>query len=228
MNRNNLLLPFMLFSLSNIYAVDLTLTDKVINTAVDATEGLQSAMENVVNSGEGMINYMAETIESSNFDQNVEVVPEDMMEVDVISEIPEAITMPLEEETPTQIVETVPASITKVFETNPSYQEETEEYESEEDEEEEEETPDIMAGSIEEGHKIFLTNLKPVCGITGAEFAANYSQEEWEEILEVGEFKKVLIQLCPKAESVYNEEWEADLVRFSYEYANDSDSISDC
>ena len=231
MNRTPLLLPLILLSLTKVYAVDLSLTDQVIHSAIDATEGLQSSMENVVHSGEEMINMTNQDIPLETIiDPNVTIISDNTeafpITAETLAQLPEATTIPLEGATysqPQTVRETIASSSKPLVQVDSSLNEE-----DEEDDDEDEETPHIIEGSIDDGQKIFLTHIKPVCGVTGAEFAANYSQEEWEEIFDVGEFKKVLIQLCPKAEPIYNDEWEADLARFSHEYANDSDSISDC
>jgi len=83
-------------------------------------------------------------------------------------------------------------------------------------------------GSVEKGLVIFKTRLKVPCGMGGEEFAKNYTQEDWEDIYDSKEFKKVVIEICPKMKERYQERWTPHLFQFSLQYASDSDNIPEC
>ena len=91
-----------------------------------------------------------------------------------------------------------------------------------------EEEPEEVEGSVMKGLVIFKTRLKGPCGMTGEEFAKNYSQEDWDDIYDTKEFEKVVIEICPKMEGRYQDRWTADLYQFSLKYASDSDEIPEC
>ena len=100
----------------------------------------------------------------------------------------------------------------------------TQDIENNESEEEHEE----VEGSITKGLVIFKTKLKGPCGMKGDEFAKNYTQEDWDDIYDSKEFKKVVIELCPKMEGIYQDKWTPHLYQFSLKYASDSDEIPEC
>jgi len=83
-------------------------------------------------------------------------------------------------------------------------------------------------GSATRGLVIFKTHLKKLCGMTGEEFAKNYTQEDWDDIYDAKEFQKVVLELCPKMEGKYKERWTPHLYQFSLKYASDSDEIPEC
>ena len=87
---------------------------------------------------------------------------------------------------------------------------------------------DEIEGSAEQGLIIFKTHIKEYCGMKGDEFAKHYTQEDWDDIYDDKEFKKVLIEICPKMKNRYQDEWTPHLYQFSLKYASDSDEIPDC
>jgi len=93
---------------------------------------------------------------------------------------------------------------------------------------ESEEEADETEGSVTKGLIIFKTRLKVPCGMSGEEFAKNYTQEDWDDIYDSKEFKKVVIEICPKMEGRYQDRWTPDLYQFSLKYASDSDEIPEC
>ncbi|AXH13838.1 cytochrome C [Malaciobacter mytili] len=79
------------------------------------------------------------------------------------------------------------------------------------------------------GQKLFSKKLKNPCGMTGAKFAAQHSQDQWEEIKNAGKFEDEIIKICPKVKKGYvQESWMEHIYDFSYEYANDSGNVPSC
>lgn len=79
------------------------------------------------------------------------------------------------------------------------------------------------------GQKIFIKKFKKSCGMTGAKFASKHSQDEWEQIMEDGNFKNELMKICPDVkEGTIKDKWIKDIYEFSYEYANDSGNVPSC
>jgi len=75
------------------------------------------------------------------------------------------------------------------------------------------------------GEKLFVKKLQKYCEISGGEFALTYSQDEWEEIAEAGEFDNVTLEICPKLKNIYQAKWTPTLYQFAYMYASDSGNV---
>ena len=78
------------------------------------------------------------------------------------------------------------------------------------------------------GQKIYSKKLKKACGFTGAKFAAQHSQDEWEEIKEEGKFADEIKMICPNVNTKKIQKYLEDLYDFAYEYANDSGNVPAC
>lgn len=89
------------------------------------------------------------------------------------------------------------------------------------------ETVEIKERSSE-GFVIFKLNLKTPCDMTSIDFAKNYTQEDWDEIYDADEFKKVVLELCPNIEGQYQDIWTSPLYQFAIKYASDVDDIPEC
>lgn len=86
-----------------------------------------------------------------------------------------------------------------------------------------------LSANAVKGQKLFVKKLKKSCGINGAKFAAMHSQDEWEKIMEDGNFKNELKIICPKVdENKIKDKWIQHFYDFSYEYANDSGNVPSC
>lgn len=89
-------------------------------------------------------------------------------------------------------------------------------------------TTTVDAGSIKKGQKIYVKKIKDQCiGKTAEEFAATFTQKEWENAFKAGKFEVKVKEICPTMES-YNEKWTPYLFEFAYEYASDSGNKSAC
>ena len=86
-------------------------------------------------------------------------------------------------------------------------------------------TKDKFSTPITKGEKLFVKKLQKYCEISGGEFALRYSQDEWEEIAEAGEFDNVTLEICPKLKNVYQAQWTPTLYQFAYMYASDSGNV---
>lgn len=81
---------------------------------------------------------------------------------------------------------------------------------------------------VHEGRKIYVKNLKKICLMTSLVFAGSHSQDEWEEIYDANEFVNEVKKICPNITSEYNRKWTDMLYNFTYQYANDSESVPSC
>jgi len=81
---------------------------------------------------------------------------------------------------------------------------------------------------IHKGRKIYVENLKKVCAMSSLLFASTHSQDEWEDIYDAGEFVNEVKKICPNMTSEYETKWTEMLYNFSYQYANDSESVPSC
>ena len=77
------------------------------------------------------------------------------------------------------------------------------------------------------GQKLYSKKLKEVCGMSGADFAAKHSQDEWEKINDAGKMADEIKAICgEKAE--LKEKLIPHIFDFAYEYANDSGNVPSC
>lgn len=86
-------------------------------------------------------------------------------------------------------------------------------------------TIDMTRGDVNEGKEIFIRKLQKACELSAGSFAAMHSQDEWEAIVQAGEFKNEIIKICPKLNKDYNQTWSPSLYQFVYQYANDTGDI---
>ncbi len=79
------------------------------------------------------------------------------------------------------------------------------------------------------GQKLFKHHLRKSCHFSGIKFARNYTQLEWEDILESGKFKDKTKELCPKLElDTIKSNWWKDIYDFVYHYAKGSGNVPNC
>ncbi|HHH19187.1 MAG TPA: cytochrome C [Campylobacterales bacterium] len=76
------------------------------------------------------------------------------------------------------------------------------------------------------GQKLYSKKLKEACGMSGADFAAKHSQDEWEEINDAGKMGEEIGKICNGAE--LKEKLIPHVYDFAYEYANDSGNVPSC
>jgi len=76
--------------------------------------------------------------------------------------------------------------------------------------------------------RIYRSNLKKRCRFTGAVLAQMHTQDEWEEIKEIGNFKKEIYNLCPRSKYIIKDEWIELLYYFMYNYASDAGTFPKC
>lgn len=82
-------------------------------------------------------------------------------------------------------------------------------------------------GDIAKGHKLYLKKMKRACGMNGAKFATQHTQQEWVDIKTAGTFAEEAKKICPNLKEV-KEKWILDIWEFSHEYAKDSGNIPSC
>ena len=80
---------------------------------------------------------------------------------------------------------------------------------------------------VKKGQKLYLKKLKAPCGLSGAKFAHQHTQDEWENIYEAGKFAEEVKKICPKIKKV-KEKYVPHIYDFAYEYAKDSGNVPAC
>jgi hypothetical protein len=88
-------------------------------------------------------------------------------------------------------------------------------------------TTSLMADAVK-GQKLYIKMIKEPCGVTGAEFAAKHTQDEWTGIGTAG-LEKEIIKICPniKAGDVKSNAHK-DILDFLIEFASDSGNVPSC
>jgi len=246
MSKLILTITSVVFLTSTLSALNMDEANTIIEEVSEVTKGLQDSFDkltqeetqesNVTKSEEQTVVTPQEIIEVTEINtsiptnnelngttkQNITPINEENITIEVKPHIEAEENSSIVEPTVTDI-EQNSTSVTKstqttIIDSNSSKEEENltrdEHYETE--------------GSATRGLIIFKTHLKKVCGMTGEEFAKNYTQEDWDDIYDAKEFKKVVIELCPKVEGHYKERWTPHLYQFSLKYASDSDEIPEC
>ncbi len=76
------------------------------------------------------------------------------------------------------------------------------------------------------GQKLYQKKLKEACGMTGADFAAKHSQDEWKEIFDGGKMGEEIGTICGGA--TIKEKLIPFIYDFADEFANDSGNVPSC
>jgi len=76
--------------------------------------------------------------------------------------------------------------------------------------------------------KIYKNNFKKRCRFTGSVLAQMHTKDEWEELMDEGEFKNEIYKLCPRSKFIIKEEWIKPLYYFMYNYASDAGTFPKC
>ena len=79
------------------------------------------------------------------------------------------------------------------------------------------------SANIQKGQKIYMKTLQSPCGFSGATFARNHTQDEWEAIYQSGKFEEVTSKICPQ--SKLKVKHVHDVYDFAYAYAKDSGNV---
>jgi len=77
-----------------------------------------------------------------------------------------------------------------------------------------------LSADVTKGKKIYNQKLKAKCGISGKNFTAKHSQDEWEEIYDAGKLNDEIKKICHG--SGIDEKSLPHIYDFAYENANDS------
>jgi len=83
-----------------------------------------------------------------------------------------------------------------------------------------------LSADAAKGQKLYVKKLKEPCGMTGADFAAKHSQDEWEKINEDGKMNEEIGKVCK--DTKLKEKLIPFIYDFVYEYANDSGNVPSC
>jgi len=83
----------------------------------------------------------------------------------------------------------------------------------------------MTRGSVIEGEQLFIKHLQGPCQLSASEFAAKHTQEEWEAIVQAGEFEAEVFRICPIIKEHYRMEWSPSLYQFAYTYAYDTGDL---
>lgn len=77
------------------------------------------------------------------------------------------------------------------------------------------------------GQKIFIKEMKPVCGFDGGTMAKKHTQAEWKAIQEAGKLNEELIKQCPEAKPL-KDTYIEHVFDFLHNYASDSGNVPAC
>jgi hypothetical protein len=81
-----------------------------------------------------------------------------------------------------------------------------------------------LFAEVVKGQKMYRKYLQPQCkNMSGSNFAAKHSQDEWEEIYDAGALNSEIKKIC-KGKTI-NEKLLPHIYDFVYEYANDSAKV---
>ncbi len=84
-----------------------------------------------------------------------------------------------------------------------------------------------LSADVGKGQKLYSKQLKSKChGLSGSDFAAKHSQDEWEEIYDAGKLGEEIKKIC--SQNPLNEKLLPHIYDFAYEYANDSGNVPNC
>lgn len=151
--------------------------------------------------------------------------------VEAVAEKTEEVTAPIVE-TAVATAATVKSAVTESVDTATETVSDVKEELSNEVEDAEEKVEQSVAtvyekGDPAKGQKLYLKKLKKRCGMNGAKFAAQHTQDEWDEIVENGKFAEEVQKICPDVTG-FDEKWTSDIYGFCYEYASDSGNVPSC
>jgi hypothetical protein len=81
---------------------------------------------------------------------------------------------------------------------------------------------------IEHGQKVFMKSLKGRCGVNGAKFALNHTQDEWDELFKQKKLNIEIDSLCGNKKIDLNDDELNDLYSFFFNFASDSGNVPSC
>ncbi len=88
-------------------------------------------------------------------------------------------------------------------------------------------TTTASAADAAKGQKLYQKKLKAPCGMTGADFSAKHTQDEWTEINDAGKMGEEIAKICGEDVSVKDK-----IIPFIYdfvnEFASDSGNVPSC
>ena len=77
------------------------------------------------------------------------------------------------------------------------------------------------------GQKIFIKEMKPVCGFDGGVMAKKHTQAEWKAIQDAGKLNEEMIKQCPEAKPL-KDTYIEHVFDFLHFYASDSGNVPAC
>jgi len=83
------------------------------------------------------------------------------------------------------------------------------------------------SADADKGQKIYSKKLKETCGMTGAEFAAKHTQDEWTAIIDDEKLAEEITTVCGD-EAKVKEKKLSHIGDFVKEYASDSGNVPSC
>jgi hypothetical protein len=85
----------------------------------------------------------------------------------------------------------------------------------------------IASADAGKGQKIFIKEMKPVCGFDGGTMAKKHTQAEWKTIQEAGKLNEEMIKFCPEAKPL-KDAYVEHVFDFLHNYASDSGNVPAC
>jgi hypothetical protein len=84
----------------------------------------------------------------------------------------------------------------------------------------------VASADAAKGQKLYQKKLKAPCGMTGGDFAAKHSQDEWKEINDGGKMADEISAICGGA--TIKDKLLPFIYEFADEFANDSGNVPSC
>ncbi len=77
------------------------------------------------------------------------------------------------------------------------------------------------------GQKIFIKEMKPVCGFDGSTMAKKHTQAEWKAIQDAGKLNEEMLKQCSEAKPL-KDTYIEHVYDFLFFYASDSGNVPAC
>lgn len=77
------------------------------------------------------------------------------------------------------------------------------------------------------GQKIYIKEMKPVCGFDGGTMAKKHTQAEWKAIQDAGKLNEEMLKQCPEAKPL-KDAYIEHVFDFLHNYASDSGNVPAC
>ena len=82
------------------------------------------------------------------------------------------------------------------------------------------------SADVNKGKKLYMKKMKSSCGMSGAKFATQHTQSDWEKIKGAGQFAEEAAKICPGLK--LKDKYVPHVYDFAHEFASDSGNVPSC